>query len=112
MFGVIFTGVVYFSCAVLFFGIGASQVRSERPVGFYSGEKPPEPESLTDVRAWNKKHGTMWILYGFIIIISWLAGFLCGDSPWIMLPYVGGLLVPVIFMILYHHKLVRQYVIR
>jgi hypothetical protein len=30
-------------------GIGVSQLKSRAPVGFYTGEKPPTEEELTDV---------------------------------------------------------------
>ena len=31
----------------------------KNPAGFYTGEKSPEKERLSDVNAWNKKHGMM-----------------------------------------------------
>lgn len=37
--------------------IGIVQYRSKDPVGFWSGEKPPKREQITDVRAYNRKHG-------------------------------------------------------
>lgn len=52
--------------------IGVSQVRSKEPVGFYTGEEPPKKEQLTDMEAWNKKHGYMWIAYGFAIIAAFI----------------------------------------
>ena len=66
---------------------------------------------LIDVEAWNKKHGKMWILYGAIIIVSYLVGvpFLIVDSVWGVLPMCGGLIVPILLMIRYHHKLLREY---
>ena len=37
--------------------IGIVQYRSKNPVGFWSGEKPPEKEQITDMKAYNQKHG-------------------------------------------------------
>lgn len=37
--------------------IGIVQYRSKKPVGFWSGEKPPEKEQITDMKAYNQKHG-------------------------------------------------------
>ena len=54
--------------AFIMIGIGISQLKSTRPVGFYTGVKPPEEKQLRDVRAWNRKHGIMWIVYGSAII--------------------------------------------
>lgn len=58
---------IYGGVAALMIGIGISQLRSKKPVGFYSGVKPPREDELSDVGAWNKKHGIMWIIYGAII---------------------------------------------
>ena len=107
----IFGFVIYLFVAAIMFGLGISQYRSKKPVGFYSGEKPPMESELTDVNAWNKKHGKMWIWYGGIIIISYLLGipFLMADSVWCVLPLCGGIIVPIPLMIRYHHKLIREY---
>ena len=108
---VIFCFVIYLFVAVIMFGIGFSQYRSTKPAGFYSGEKPPLESELTDVSAWNKKHGKMWIWYGVIIIVSYLIGvpFLIADSVWCVLPMCGGIIVSIPLMIRYHHKLIREY---
>jgi hypothetical protein len=89
--------------------IGVSQLKSKTPVGFYSGEEPPKAEELTDVSAWNKKHGIMWLMYGVVIFLSWFVGFWVGDSLWSIIPLVVGVCLPIIFMILYHSALVKRY---
>lgn len=66
--------VIYLLVAFFMIGIGISQLRSQKPVGFFSGEQPPAEDKLTDVHAWNQKHGMMWLWYGGIIIISALIG--------------------------------------
>jgi hypothetical protein len=90
-------------------GIGVSQFKSQMPVGFYSGEKPPKAEELTDVSAWNKKHGIMWLTYGMVILLSWLLGFFVNDGFWSGIFLVAGVCIPLIFMIYYHSVLVRRY---
>lgn len=107
----IFGLVIYLFVAAVMLGIGISQYRSTKPVGFYSGEKPPMESELTDVDAWNKKHGKMWIWYGVIIIVSYLLGvpFLMADSVWSVLPMCVGIMIPIPLMIRYHHKLIRKY---
>ena len=47
--------VIYALVALFMMGIGIVQLKSKDPVGFYSGEKPPKAENITDVKAWNKK---------------------------------------------------------
>ena len=76
----IITFIIFFIVAMIMIGLGIFQLKSTSPVGFYSGEKPPREEELTDVKAWNKKHGMMWLIYGIIIMISYFVGYLIGDS--------------------------------
>ena len=109
MFQIIFTGITFGIVALIMFGIGITQIRSKDPVGFYSGIKPPTREELTDVDAWNKKHGTMYIAYGICIVSSWICGLVIGDSIYSVIPYTVGLLVPIIIMVIYHHRLVKKY---
>ena len=103
-------GIMLLVAAVML-GIGISQYRSKKPVGFYSGEKPPLESELSDVLMWNKKHGKMWMWYGIIIIISYLLGipFLVIDSVWCIIPMCGGIILPLPMMIWYHNKLIREY---
>ena len=107
----IFGFSIYLLVAAVMLGIGIFQYKSTKPVGFYSGEKPPLESELSDVGMWNKKHGMMWILYGVIIIVSYLLGlpFLMKDSIWCVVPMCGGILLPLPLMIWYHHKLIREY---
>jgi hypothetical protein len=101
--------IIYGLVAAFMIGIGISQLKSKTPVGFYTGEKPPKAEELTDVDAWNKKHGGMWLSYGVIILLSWFIGFLVGDSLWALIPLATGVCVPLVFMVLYHSALVKRY---
>ena len=107
--GYIICFILYLLAALFMEGIGLSQYKSQKPVGFYSGEQPPKESELTDIISWNKKHGMMWIIYGIIIIISYFIGALIGDSVWSILPMCGGTIIPVIFMIRYHSKLKKKY---
>lgn len=88
-------------------GIGVFQMKSKEPVGFYSGEKPPEAGELSDVGAWNKRHGIMWLVYGVLIVLSYIVGILVADSVWCL--FLVGVIVPIPVMIWYHHQLIRKY---
>ncbi len=105
--------VIYLIVALVMIGIGVSQLRSRTPVGFYSGEKVFEAEELSDVSMWNRKHGKMWIIYGFIIGFSGFAGtFMIGaEAAWqlVMVPMAGGVVAPLVWMIWYHERLIRKY---
>ena len=113
MFQIIITVITFGIVALVMFGIGITQMRSKEPVGFYSGIKPPSREELTDVDAWNKKHGIMWIIYGICIICSWIcSAFIGGDSIYSVIPLCIGVLLPILVMVLLHHRLVKMYFIQ
>ena len=101
--------VIYVFASLFMVAIGIAQLKSQDPVGFYSGEKPPKAEDLTDVHAWNKNHGLMWLIYGIIIFVSYLIGSPFVDSILVIIPMIGGVIVPLPFMIWYHHKLIKKF---
>lgn len=111
MAGTIISGVVFGLVALVMFGIGISQLKSKEPVGFYTGEKPPKKERLLDVNAWNRKHGTMWIVYGVCLVCSWISSALIGDSFYSVILLVVGVLAPIVTMVICHHTLVKKYVL-
>lgn len=106
------SNVIIGLCALVMYGVGIVQFRSEKPVAFYSGETPPSVDELKDVKAWNKKHGIMWILYGVIITIGLGVGMAMGDSVWVSLVVFVTICVPIIFLPLYHKKLIKDYVVK
>ena len=88
--------------------IGIVQYRSKDPVGFWSGKKPPQKEQITDVKAYNQKHGLMWILLGVGFILCFVCGLLFGGiiaGCLCMIETFGGIFA----MIVYHEKLNRMY---
>lgn len=105
----IVSGFIFGFCALFMIGLGISHVKSTSPVGFYNGEKPPRKEELTDVRAWNTKHGSMWITYGILIILSWISGYFIGDSLWCLILFFAGIILPLPVMMWYHHRLIKIY---
>ena len=54
--------------------LGIFQMKSKEPVGFWSGVKPPTGDKVSDVAAYNKKHGIMWIVYGAGIVPAFFLG--------------------------------------
>lgn len=105
----IISGVIMGFCALIMITIGISQWKSKKPVGFYTGEKAPEEKELSDVPAWNKRHGMMWIMYGVCILFAWICGLLLGDDLLALIPFLICVILPIPVMIAYHHKLVKKY---
>ena len=108
MFGTVLMLIIMFPVAFLMMGIGIYQIKSPKPAWFYSGEEPPKPETVTDLRAWNAKHGGMWVVYGAVILLTVVVGVI--DLGGIgMIFFVGGILLPIPFMIWWHHRLERKF---
>ena len=104
---VIFSVILLVS-AVPIITIGIVQYRSKDPVGFWSGKKPPQKEQITYVKAYNRKHGLMWILLGVGFILCFVCGLLFGGviaGYLCMIEVIGGIFA----MIVYHEKLDRMY---
>ena len=109
---VIIFGLVMVYTAGIMIGIGVAQLKSRKPVGFYSGEKALKAEELTSVQDWNKKHGIMWILYGITMSITSVITAMMLESTWCMVPFGCGVILPLPIMIFYHHYLIRKYKIK
>jgi hypothetical protein len=104
----IFSMIVAVICMLPIFIIGIVQYKSEEPVGFWSGKKPPKKEQITDVTAYNHKHGMMWILYGAGFLFCFCIGMLFDAviaSIAACVECFGGLAL----MVFYHNKLDRTY---
>ncbi|MCM1216031.1 MAG: hypothetical protein NC331_10795 [Lachnospiraceae bacterium] len=70
MAGYIINIVVGCLVGLIFILLGICQCRSESPVGMNTGEKPPRPEQLSDVKAWNQGHGRALIRFGIVIAVT------------------------------------------
>ena len=61
-----------FGCALLFIGIGIYARRLEKPMWFWAGSEV-DPETVSDVKQYNRENGRMWILYSLWYIAAGLA---------------------------------------
>ncbi len=92
--------------------IGIVQIKSKKPVKFYTGEEAPVENKLKSVRGWNTGHGLLWIGYGVIIILCILSAvFWMYDSLIKTLILLGGMIVPTFLMVLGHNLLIKKYLI-
>jgi len=88
--------------------IGIVQYHSKTPVGFWSGREPPKKEEVIDVKAYNQKHGMMWIIYGIGLFVSFLLGSPFGGGVAAIaagVECIGGIFL----MIVYHNSLNHKY---
>ena len=93
----------------LFIGLGVSQLFRKKPVGGGILEAPPRRECVTDVKAWNQKHGILWIGYGVVLSGSFVLLTVVKDyivaAMLHTVVYIGGLIVYAI----YDDKLKKAY---
>ena len=101
--------VVFLLVAIVMIILGISQIRSKKPVGFYTGEKPPTEDELSDVIAWNKKHGYMWIAYGFSIIGFFVRTSFIKSETIAMVLLLIGTIGSLPIMMLYHSHLKKKF---
>ena len=68
--------LIMIPCAALMTGIGVYAWRREKPMWFWSGTEV-KPEEITDVRAYNRANGIMWICYS---LFFWAAALISNWS--------------------------------
>lgn len=95
--------------SVVFIGLGISQLLRKKPVGGGILEAPPRRECVTDLKAWNQKHGILWIGYGVVLSGSFLLLTVVKDHMVAAMihtvVYISGLIVYCI----YDAKLKKEY---
>lgn len=101
----VFSLVIISAVAFIMIAIGVSQLKSTKPVGFYTGQKPPEEEQLTNVRQWNRKHGIMWIAYGVAMACTFFVGPAAGDSLYSTIALAAVVAGGLLLMVWYHGRL-------
>jgi len=90
--------------------IGVSQViKKDVPVGFSNVIDPPKKEEISNIIQWNRKHGMIWIIYGICIELGFWFGFISPNEILEMIFVMGGVVLPIPFMVLQHKKLEREY---
>ena len=96
--------------ALVMLTIGIFQLKKKDvPVGFYNLTAPPRKEEITDIIAWNKKHGMIWIIYGICIELGFLLGNVMPTGMLQMIVMTGGIILPLPFMVMRHKSLEKKY---
>jgi len=89
--------------------IGVVQfVKKDTPVGFYNVIDPPKKDEITDIIQWNRKHGIIWIVYGICIEAGFWLGFIMPTEVLEMIFMMGGIVIPLPFMVIGHRSLEKK----
>ena len=98
--------VIMIPICLLMTGLGVFAMRREKPMWFFSGTKV-KPEEITDVPAYNRANGIMWIVYALAFWISTGVGLVNMKAGGIMLVIVsvGGSLM----LMFAYHRIYEKY---
>ena len=98
--------VIMIPCSLLFTGIGIYAIKREKPMWFWSGSTVSETE-ITDVKAYNKENGIMWLCYSLVMWASTIMGVFSMAAAGIVL-FIGGLAgLPV--LVVSYNRIYKKY---
>ena len=93
-------------CAAAFTGIGIYACRREEPMWFWSGSTVDE-KSISDIPAYNRANGIMWICYSAVFWISAILGIFRQETAGVVLAV--GCLLGIPALILAYRKIYNKY---
>lgn len=98
--------VITIPCSLLFTGIGIYAWRRTKPIWFWSGSSVRE-EEITNVKAYNRENGIMWICYSTVFWISTIMGIRSVSIAGIVLAVgcLGGLPL----LVIAYNRIYRKY---
>lgn len=103
MSGAIIGFIIWSLVALIFLIIAICDLRSEKPVGFYTGVKPPE---VKDVKKYNKAVSTIWFVYfGVFELLGLTLLFYEQNSPIFIVPILGVIFLSIGIIIAYNKVL-------
>ena len=95
--------VIMIPVSCLFTGLGIYAIKQKEPMWFWSGTSV-SPEEITDIPAYNRANGIMWIAFSAILWISTVLGILDMKITGIFLiagTVGGGLCLPFAYRKIY-----------
>ena len=95
--------VIMIPVCLLLTGIGIYAIRREKPMWFWSGTEV-KPEEITDIPAYNRANGIMWIVYSLVFWISTAVGLVNMKAGGLVM-VIGAVGGSVLLMIAYHRIL-------
>ena len=101
---------IHFAIGIIMIIIGISKMKKQEPIRFYHREKPLRYDEVTDVKAYNKKHGMMWIIFGVVIILFEIIGMIMKYSVYFFFIVILTAIAGIILTMKYHQKINNEYV--
>ena len=100
MTGSIAAFVIWFIMGLGFIGMGIYTMcaNTQRPFGFWANARPFE---VTDVKAYNKALGKLWIVFGAVVMVLGLPLLGGQNSAGIILSILGCMVLSIAAMVVY-----------
>ena len=98
--------VITIPCSLLFTGIGIYAWRRTKPMWFWSGSSVREDE-ITNVKAYNRENGIMWICYSAVFWISTIMCIWSVSTAGILLTV--GCLGGIPLLVIAYNRIYRKY---
>ena len=98
--------------ALILLGVGISMIKSKKPTGFYTGEKAHDASEISDVKKWNLYHGLIFIVCAALIMLAAIVLIFIKSETIMLFILFGVYLLPLPIMIIIHHLLEKNYVIK
>lgn len=103
MSGAILGFTIWSLVALIFLIVAIVSLRSEKPVGFYTGVKPPE---VKDIKKYNKAVSAIWfVFFGVFELLGLPLLFFKQNSPVFIIPLLGTIFLCISIAIAYNHVL-------
>lgn len=80
--------IIWSVVALIFVFIGIYTWKSNEPVGFFTGQKPPE---VTDTKGYNHAVAKIWFVFATVMELLGLPLLAGQNSPYIMLSVFGAM---------------------
>jgi len=99
--------VPVFMCATVFIGLGIYSIKKKTPMHFYAGTTV-KLEEISDVKAYNKANGIMWIMYGSTFILAAILAVFLGGMVGAIIVGLSST-VGLIVLLLTYQRIYRKY---
>ena len=98
--------IIMIPVSALFTGLGIYAMKRKEPMWFWSGSSVDEKD-ITDVAAYNRANGIMWLCFSGLFWIAAILGFLKRESAG---PFLGaGCLLGVLLLPFVYGKIYKKY---
>lgn len=102
---ILFTIIAWF-CGAIFIGIGIYSINKKTPMHFWAGTRVKSNE-ITNIRAYNKANGIMWITYGSTFVLAGLFALLNITLGTIILMIAG--IVGTFLLVVVYNRIYNKY---